>query len=51
MLKSNGNINLTKNKATQLCDLLGTSVNTTNNIIEKYNKQKLNKIFIEIYKY
>ena len=38
MLKSNGNINLTKNKATQLCDLLGTSVNTTNNIIEKYNK-------------
>ena len=38
LLKSSGNINVTKNKATQLCELLGTSVNTTNNIMEKYNK-------------
>ena len=40
MLKSNANTNtnMTKNKASKLCNLLGTSVNTTNNIIEKYNK-------------
>ena len=38
MLKSNANTNMTKNKASKLCNLLGTSVNTTNNIVEKYNK-------------
>ena len=38
ILKSNANINVTKNNASKICNLLGTSVNTTNNIMEKYNK-------------
>ena len=38
ILKSNANKNITKNNVTKICNLLGTSVNTTNNILEKYNK-------------
>jgi len=38
ILKSNANKNITKNNVTKICNLLGTSTNTTNNILEKYNK-------------
>ena len=38
ILKSNDKIDVTKNKVSKICNLLGTSVNTTNNILEKYNK-------------
>ena len=38
ILKSNANINVTKNKASKICNLLGISAYTTNNIMEKYNK-------------
>jgi chromosome segregation ATPase len=38
ILKSNANKNITKNNASKICNLLGTSVNTTNYILDKYNK-------------
>ena len=38
ILTLNVNKNITKNNVTKICNLLGTSVNTTNNILEKYNK-------------
>ena len=38
ILKSNANKNLNKNNVANICNLLGTSVNTTSNILEKYNK-------------
>lgn len=37
LLKSNANPNVTKNKVSKICNLLGTSTNTTNNILDKYN--------------
>ena len=37
LLKSNANPHVTKNKVSKICNLLGTSTNTTNNILDKYN--------------